>query len=77
MGLLKDLMPIADEHNATLSQLVLNWTIRQPGITCALAGARNPEQVIENVGATRFRLTDEEIIKINKYISGISLDTKI
>ena len=77
MGLLKDLMPIADEHNATLSQLVLNWTICQPGITCALAGARNPEQVIDNVGATRFRLTDEEIIKINKYISGISLDTKI
>ncbi len=77
MGLLKDLMPIAAEHNATLSQLVLNWTIHQPGITCALAGARNPGQVIENIGATRVRLSDEEMTKINEYISGISIDTKV
>lgn len=77
MGLLNDLMPIAKEHNATLSQLVLNWTIHQPGITCALAGARNPAQVTENIGATRFRISDDEMILINKYISGITIDTNI
>jgi aryl-alcohol dehydrogenase-like predicted oxidoreductase len=77
LGLLENLRPMADAHDATLSQLILNWTIHQPGITCALAGARNPLQVIENIGASKFRLTGEEIKKINKYISGISIDTNI
>ena len=41
LNFLEKIRPIAENHNATLSQVVLNWTIRQPGITCALAGARN------------------------------------
>ena len=51
------LKEIANELKVTLSQLVLNWTIQQPGITCALAGARNAAQVLENVKAADFRLT--------------------
>jgi aryl-alcohol dehydrogenase-like predicted oxidoreductase len=74
---LEKIRPIAEGHNATLSQLVLNWTIQQPGITCALAGARNPEQVLENIGAANFRLSADEIIKINQYISEISIDINI
>jgi aryl-alcohol dehydrogenase-like predicted oxidoreductase len=77
LGLLEKLKPVAEAHNSTLSQLVLNWTILQPGITCALAGARNPEQVLENLGASKFRLKEEEIKLINKYISELSIDTKI
>jgi aryl-alcohol dehydrogenase-like predicted oxidoreductase len=71
------LKKIADERNITLSQLVLNWTILQPGITCALAGARNATQVLENVKAAEFRLTSEEINNINSLISHLKLETKI
>jgi len=74
---LENIRPIADGHNVTLSQLVLNWTILQPGITCALAGARNPAQVLENSGAARFKLTGEEIKIINNKISDLQIDTKI
>jgi aryl-alcohol dehydrogenase-like predicted oxidoreductase len=74
---LENIKPIADGHNVTLSQLVLNWTIQQPGITCALAGARNPAQVSENAGAAGFKLTGEEIGIINKKISDLQIDTKI
>jgi aryl-alcohol dehydrogenase-like predicted oxidoreductase len=77
LELLDKIKPIADERNITLAQLVLNWTIQQPGITCALAGARNPAQVLENIGATDFRLTEEEISRINNLIDNIQLDTKI
>jgi aryl-alcohol dehydrogenase-like predicted oxidoreductase len=77
LGFLDKIKPIADERGVTLSQLVLNWTIRQPGITCALAGARNPVQVLENIGATDFSLTKEEIQKINNFITDLQLDTKI
>jgi len=68
---------IADSHNVTLAQLVLNWTIQQPGITCALAGARNPAQVLDNVKAADFMLTEEEILRINGLIAKIKLDTKL
>jgi aryl-alcohol dehydrogenase-like predicted oxidoreductase len=76
-GFLEKIRPIADGHNASLSQLVLNWTIRQPGITCALAGARNPAQVIENAGGASFSLTVEEMKTINQYISELQIVTKI
>jgi aryl-alcohol dehydrogenase-like predicted oxidoreductase len=77
LGLLEKLRILAEGHNATLSQLVLNWTIQRPGITCALAGARNPEQVLENIGGSKLKLSGEEIEKINQYISETSIDTKI
>ncbi len=75
--LIKELSVIADDLNVTLSQLVLNWTINQPGITCALAGARNAEQVLENVKATDFKLTNDEIALININISNLKLETNI
>ncbi|MGD0343100.1 MAG: aldo/keto reductase [Bacteroidales bacterium] len=77
LGLLDKIKPIADDRKVTLSQLVLNWTIQQPGITCALAGARNPCQVLDNIGATDFSLTKEEISRINNFIADIQIDTKI
>jgi aryl-alcohol dehydrogenase-like predicted oxidoreductase len=44
---LDKLKPLANEKKATLGQLVIKWTIEQPGITIALVGARNPEQALE------------------------------
>lgn len=75
--LLDRIRPIADGHKVTLSQLVLNWTIQQPGITCALAGARNPQQTLENIGATDFNLTQDEISVIDKFIAETNIDTNI
>ena len=77
LDLLGKIKPVADERNVTLAQVVLNWTIQQPGITCALAGARNPLQVLENIGATNFRLSRDETDKINNLLSGLIIDTKI
>ncbi|HUU49475.1 MAG TPA: aldo/keto reductase [Nitrospinota bacterium] len=57
---LEKIKPIAKEHNATLAQLSINWVISEPGVTSAIVGARNPEQVIENAGASDFRLSKEE-----------------
>lgn len=68
-ALLDQLKPIAEEHNATLGQLVLRWTIERPGITIALAGARNTAQAIENADALKFDLSEEEITRINALVS--------
>jgi len=71
---LKKIQPLADEKNATLAQLVLRWTIEQPGITIALAGARNEKQSVENAGAITVNLSTEEFAFINKELSKLQLN---
>lgn len=71
--LLNEIKPIADAHNATLSQLVINWTTRQPAMDCVLVGARDEVQVRENVKALDFKLSDEELLKINKAVAEFKL----
>lgn len=73
LNFLSGIRHIADSHGITLAQLVLNWTIRQPGITCALAGARNPEQVLDNIGAVSFDLTPGEIEEIDKALQDMKI----
>jgi aryl-alcohol dehydrogenase-like predicted oxidoreductase len=46
--LVDDLRLIAREAGRTVAELVLNWTISQPGICAALCGARRPGQMEEN-----------------------------
>ena len=60
--------PIADARKATIAQTVIAWTIRQPGITFALCGARNPEQAIENARASKLELTTEDIATMDEAI---------
>jgi aryl-alcohol dehydrogenase-like predicted oxidoreductase len=71
---LDEIKPIAENRNATLTQLVINWTIQQPGIASALVGARNPEQVEENILAANFMLDNEEIKTINEKLNNLKLE---
>lgn len=66
--LLAKIKPIADAHNATLGQLVLRWTIERPGITIALAGARNAEQAVQNAKAININLSQDELKTINDLV---------
>lgn len=65
--------PLTEQKNATLSQLVLRWTINQPGITVALAGARNAAQAVENARAADIRLSNEEMMRISDLVYNIEL----
>ncbi len=70
---LNNIKPVADRHNATLAQLVLRWTIDQPGITVALAGARDAKQAIQNARAADIKLSKDEMDHIRKELSGLQL----
>ncbi|HEY9760330.1 MAG TPA: aldo/keto reductase [Oculatellaceae cyanobacterium] len=65
---LEHLKPIAEKYNATLGQLVINWTIQQPGITLALVGARNASQAVENAKAGELNVAKEDIAKIDSLL---------
>jgi len=66
---LETLKPMAIEKKASLAQLVIRWTIEQPGITVALVGARNAEQAVQNAKAINVKLSKEELAFINKQIT--------
>lgn len=58
---LEKIRPLAESKNATLGQLVLRWTLAQPGISVALVGARNAEQAIQNARTLDFELVGHEV----------------
>lgn len=65
-SMLTTLNPIAEKHGATMGQLIINWTTRQPGMDCVLVGARNKVQVLGNVKALSFTLTEKEVAQIRE-----------
>ena len=70
---LNRLQPLAQSRNAEISQLVLQWTVEQPGITIALAGARNKQQAIQNAKAGDLALTAGEIKFIDDELKQLRL----
>lgn len=71
---LDKLKPLAASKNATLSQLVIAWTLCQPGITIALVGARDTRQAIENARASEIKLTREEVSFVNAELMKLILE---
>ena len=73
VSFLDEIQPLAAKKGATLGQLVLRWTIEQPGITIALAGARNEKQAVENARAININLSDWELAFINQQLAPLHL----
>lgn len=68
---LKAITPIAEQKEATLSQLTLRWTAQQPAISIVLAGARNAEQAIANAKSMDISLSTDELTFINTELAKI------
>jgi aryl-alcohol dehydrogenase-like predicted oxidoreductase len=71
--LLDQMKPIAAKYNASLAQLIISWTINQAGVGCVLVGARNEQQVKDNVGSLSFTLAIEDIRTITALADKFSL----
>lgn len=61
----EQLRAVADDANKTVAQVIVNWTINQPGITAALCGAKRPWQFAEVAGAMSWRLSEAQLEKID------------
>jgi len=62
---LDELRQIAAEAGHTVAQVVINWTIHQPGITSALCGAKRPAQIQETAAAMSWKLSGTHLARIN------------
>ena len=70
---LDTIRPLAEDKHATLAQLVIAWTLEQPGISIALVGARNAEQAAQNAKASDIKLSAGEMKFINDRLNKLEL----
>jgi aryl-alcohol dehydrogenase-like predicted oxidoreductase len=63
---------IAAEVRHTPAQVALAWTLRNPGVTAPVIGARTPEQLVGNLGALEVDLTADQLARLDK-VSAIDL----
>ncbi|WP_207492924.1 aldo/keto reductase [Aridibaculum aurantiacum] len=73
-AMLDEIRPIAEAHNASLAQVVINWTINRPGVACVLVGARDDKQVADNAKALGFTLSQDELDAITAAADKFSLE---
>ena len=64
--LLDEMEAIGKGHGKTIAQVSIAWVLGNPLITAPIVGARNCEQLQESLGAADFRLTEEEMTKLNE-----------
>jgi aryl-alcohol dehydrogenase-like predicted oxidoreductase len=56
---------VAKETGKTVPQIALNWLLRRPTVSTLIVGARNQEQLKQNLGAIGWELTKEQIAKLD------------
>lgn len=71
---LEKLHPLSEAKHASMGQIVLRWTLSQPGISIVLAGARNAKQAIQNAGTGAVKLSADELSFISRELKKLKLD---
>src|ERR1700678_2377134 len=57
---------VAKETGKTVAQIALNWLLRKPTISTIVIGARNEEQLKQNIAAEGWKLTPEQVAKLDE-----------
>jgi len=45
--------------------VALNWLLRRPTVSSVIIGARNEEQLVQNIGAVGWTLTPEQVARLD------------
>jgi aryl-alcohol dehydrogenase-like predicted oxidoreductase len=64
LQLVERLRAVGGRHGRSPGEVAIAWTLRDPAVTGAIVGARDPKQVDGIIGAMEFRLTPQEIAEI-------------
>ncbi|WLS10504.1 aldo/keto reductase (plasmid) [Shinella sumterensis] len=57
---------IAEETGKTVPQVALNWLLQRPTVSSVIIGARNEEQLRQNLGAVGWNLTPGHVAKLDE-----------
>jgi len=56
---------VAAETGKSVPQIALNWLLQRPTVSTVVIGARNEEQLKQNLGAVGWNLTKEQVAKLD------------
>ncbi|MBI4666671.1 MAG: aldo/keto reductase [Nitrospinae bacterium] len=70
MDQVERLKEVAEDYGMTLPQLAIRWLVEQKGVTSAIVGCNNPEQVEENVTAVSLRIDSQFLTAIDTALAG-------
>lgn len=57
---------IGKRYNASAARIALAWTKDRPGVTSVIIGAKNKEQLLDNIACTQLQLSADELIELDK-----------
>lgn len=57
---------VAEETEKSVPQVALNWLLQRPTVANIIVGARNEEQLKQNLGAVGWNLTPEQVARLDK-----------
>ncbi len=56
---------IGERHHASVARVALAWIKDRPGVTSVIIGAKNNDQLLDNLACTKFQLTVEELKELD------------
>ena len=56
---------VAAETGKSVPQVALNWLLQRPSISTVIVGARNEEQLRQNLGAAGWKLSSAQVAKLD------------
>jgi len=56
---------VSHETEKTIPQIALNWLLQRPTVSTLIIGARNEEQLRQNIGAVGWKLTEGQIKRLD------------
>lgn len=65
-GVVDALDKVAAETGKTVPQVALNWLLQRPTVSSVIVGARNEEQLRQNLGAVGWNLTADQVAVLDK-----------
>jgi aryl-alcohol dehydrogenase-like predicted oxidoreductase len=68
LRLVELLKTISKEYHQTVATVAIAWVLRNPAITGAIVGARRPGQVRDFIAAASWRIPDEPLQIINRFL---------
>ncbi|MBA4720724.1 MAG: aldo/keto reductase [Alcanivorax sp.] len=60
------LLTVAQETGKTVPQVAINWLLRRPTVSSVLIGARDEQQLRDNLGAVGWSMTEEQAARLDK-----------
>ena len=57
---------VAQEVGKSVPQVALNWLLQRPTVSSVIIGARDEEQLVQNIGAVGWALTPAQVAQLNE-----------